>query len=203
MMNPYADERVRVYLRAFLDKFCTDTKPRGLILGINPGRFGAGITGITFTDPVALADFCGIENHLGRRRELSSVFVYDVIARLGGPAEFFARYFLSAICPLGFTRAGLNINYYDDKRLAQAVTPFIVSTLKQQIDIAGRSDVAFVLGAGKNLEFIRRLNEEHEFFERLQALDHPRFIMQYRRRRLEDYVRAYADALRSEAIRQG
>lgn len=195
VMNPYEDPRVRRYLRAFLAKFHGDTDDRALILGINPGRFGAGITGITFTDPVALADFCGIENHLGRRRELSSVFVYDVIARLGGPAAFFRRFFLTAICPLGFTKRGVNVNYYDDPKLARAVTPFIVETLRRQIAIARRTDVAFVLGTGRNYQYIRRLNEEHGFFGRLQPLEHPRFILQYRRRRLEDYLRAYAEAL--------
>jgi len=195
VMNPYEDDRVRGYLRAFLGAFYGDNAPRALVIGINPGRFGAGVTGVTFTDPVALADFCGIENHLGRRRELSSVFVYDVIARLGGPAAFFGRCFLTAICPLGFTKGGLNLNYYDDPKLARAVTPFIVDTLRRQIGIAGRADVAFVLGTGKNFDFIRRLNDEHGFFGRLRALEHPRFIMQYRRKRLEEYLRAYADAL--------
>src|SRR6266536_1633888 len=85
VMNPYADASVRGCLRAFLDKYFADNNPRVLVLGINPGRFGAGITGVTFADPVALADYCGVPNDLARRRELSSVFVYRAIARLGGP----------------------------------------------------------------------------------------------------------------------
>src|SRR5262247_2000398 len=119
VMNPYRDPQVRGYVRAFLDRFYSDNRERTLIVGINPGRFGAGVTGVTFTDPVALQDFCGIENHLPRRRELSSVFIYELISLLGGPARFFGRFFLSAICPLGFTkgRGGVNVNYYDDPGL--------------------------------------------------------------------------------------
>ena len=45
-MNPYKDASVMGYLRAFLDKFYDDDRPRTLIFGINPGRFGAGITGV-------------------------------------------------------------------------------------------------------------------------------------------------------------
>lgn len=80
------------------------------ILGINPGRFGSGLTGVTFTDPVALADECGISNHLPRKRELSSIYIYEMIRHMGGPAEFYQQFFLSAVCPLGFTRKGVNLN---------------------------------------------------------------------------------------------
>jgi len=195
VMNPYRERRVMGYVRAFAQRFYGDDNQRSLILGINPGRFGAGVTGVTFTDPVALSDFCGIENELGRRRELSSVFVFDVIRHLGGPERFFARFFLSAICPLGFTAGGVNMNYYDDPKLARAVTPFIVRTLRQQIALGARRDVAVILGAGANLKFMQRLNDEHRFFGELRGLDHPRFIMQYRRKRLPEYLRAYEAAL--------
>src|SRR5687768_18123712 len=84
VMNPYSDAPVQRYMRTFLDRYFADYRERTLVLGINPGRFGAGVTGITFTDPVAMADFLGIPNSLPRRRELSSVFVYDMIHRFGG-----------------------------------------------------------------------------------------------------------------------
>lgn len=197
VMNPYREPQVLASLRTFLDRFYCDNRERSLIVGINPGRFGAGVTGVTFTDPVALADFCGIESHLPRRRELSSVFVYDVIAHLGGPERFFSRFFLSAICPLGFTRGrgGVNMNYYDEPELARAVTPFIVRTLRQQIALGCRTDVLIVLGAGTNLKFIQRLNEQHGFFGAVRGLDHPRFIMQYRRKRLAEYIHTYEQVL--------
>src|SRR5689334_13529398 len=73
VMNPYTEPEAKGYLHTFLNKYFDDNYPRVAILGINPGRFGAGVTGVTFTDPVALADECGIPNHLPRKRELSSV----------------------------------------------------------------------------------------------------------------------------------
>ena len=87
------------------------------MLGINPGRFGAGVTGITFTDPVRLEKECGIPNNFDKRQELSSVFIYDFIAAWGGAEAFYSRFFLSAVFPLGFTREGRNLNYYDDPQL--------------------------------------------------------------------------------------
>ena len=47
VMNPYRDTRVQGYLRAFLDRYFDDTRERTLVFGINPGRLGAGITGVT------------------------------------------------------------------------------------------------------------------------------------------------------------
>jgi hypothetical protein len=200
VMNPYTEPRVREYVRVFLDKYFSDDRKRVLILGINPGRFGAGVTGVTFTDPVALADECGIENDLPRRRELSSIFIYDVINRLGGPQQFYQRFFLSAICPLGFTRSGVNLNYYDDRRLQRAVTAFIVSSIQQHIAFGGRVDSIVVLGCGRNAKFLERLNDEHHWFKQVVPLDHPRFILQYRRKRLGEYIEKYVNALdRAEA----
>jgi len=196
VMNPYTDARAKQYTGAFARKFFSDNNPRTLIFGINPGRFGAGITGITFTDPIALADFCGVPNHLNRRRELSSVFIYEVIAALGGPESFYGRFMLTAICPLGFTRKGVNLNYYDVPMLRDAVTPFIVASIARHIAIGGRRDRAIVLGAGTNAKYLRALNDEHRFFERIEALDHPRFILQYRRKKMAEYIAQYVAVLK-------
>ncbi|HEU4995441.1 MAG TPA: uracil-DNA glycosylase family protein [Gemmatimonadaceae bacterium] len=193
VMNPYTDPEVRGYVRAFLDKFFSDNRQRVLVFGINPGRFGAGITGVTFTDPVALADECGIPNRMQRRRELSSIFVYDFINRMGGPRDFYRRYFLTAVSPLGFTRDGKNLNYYDDRALARSMTPFITSAIEQQIELGARRDHVIVLGMGENLRFFQALNETHRFFGEVHALQHPRPIMQYKRKQLDHYLAAYQD----------
>lgn len=199
VMNPYEDKRVQRYLRAFLDAYFDDTRPRTLVFGINPGRLGAGITGVTFTDPVALADFCGIPNHLGRVREPSSVFIYDFVHRWGGPRAFYQSFFLSALCPLGFTRGDINLNYYDDPRLARAVTPFIVSSIRKHIAMGGRTDAVVIIGAGTNLRFFQALNDEHRFFGRVLSVEHPRFIQQYRFKTRDQYLLKYKEIFAAAA----
>ena len=194
-MNRYTDPRTQSYVRTFLEKYFSDNRDRTLILGINPGRFGAGITGVTFTDPVALADECRISNDLPRKRELSSIFVYKVVNHLGGPQTFYNRFFLSAVSPLGFTRGGTNLNYYDERKLERAVTPFIVSSIEAQIALGCRRDRIIVLGRGHNAAFLKRLNDEHRWFASVHPLDHPRFIMQYRRKKLDAYIENYTDIL--------
>jgi hypothetical protein len=168
------------------------------VFGINPGRFGAGVTGIAFTDPVALADFCGVPNNLARRRELSSVFIYQMMDAMGGVGAFCSRFFLTALSPLGYTRRGVNLNYYDEPALERAVTPFIVRSVESQIEFGGRTDRALVLGRGKNLKYVLALNDRHRFFGEVIGLDHPRFIMQYRRKKLAEYIDKYLAVLNGD-----
>jgi hypothetical protein len=54
-----------------------------------------------------------------------------------------------------------------------------------------------VLGTGKNYQFFSRLNDEHRFFDRLLVIEHPRFIMQYKRPHVGDYLDKYEGLLRS------
>jgi hypothetical protein len=194
VMNPYKDAGARHLSELFLKKFFSDSKKRILVLGINPGRFGGGLTGVNFTDPVALEQFCGIPNDLPKKRETSSEFVYKFIESWGGAEKFYSQFFLSAVCPLGFTRKNNNYNYYDDRALQEVVTPYIVTTLRQQIKLGVNTDAAIVFGTGKNYEFLKNLNKEHHFFKTLYPLEHPRFIMQYKRRQLPAYLKKYRAA---------
>ena len=192
---PFRDPVVRQCTTAFYRKFFGDNAPRTFILGINPGRFGGGTTGIPFTDPVSMERQCGIANPFQKRRELSAEFVEALIERFGGPREFYGRFFFSAASPVGFTKDGKNYNYYDSPKLLAAVKPFIVKTMREQLAFGARRDLAIVLGTGKNFDFIRRLNEEQAFFERLECVEHPRFIMQYRRPHVKRFLDKYEAVL--------
>lgn len=199
-MNPYANKGTLSLVTQFTDKFYNDTTKRVLVLGINPGRIGGGSTGVNFTDPVALEQFCGITNDFPKKRELSSEFIYTFIEHFGGPKKFYKYFFLSAICPLGFTKNGLNYNYYDDAGLLKTTEPFIISTLKQQIALGASTKSVIIFGTGKNLKAFTELNNKHHFFEHICALEHPRFIMQYKRKHLAQYLEKYSEVF-SEALK--
>ncbi len=201
-MNPYQNLQTREYSRLFLQKYFNDSRKRIFVFGINPGRFGAGLTGVTFTDPVALREFCGIPNGLGNKRELSSEFIYKFIARWGGVEKFYKNFFLTAVSPLGFLKDGKNYNFYDHKELLRVLRPFLLQTISAQLGFGANREVAIVLGSGKNAEIFRELNKEGRFFKRVYALEHPRFIMQYRRKRVEEYLKKYEKTFR-EAQKYG
>jgi len=190
-MNPYQDLRTQEYLRVFLQKYFSDKEPCTLVFGINPGRFGGGQTGINFTDPVALEKYCGIKNDLSKKRELSSEFIYQFIEMCGGTKVFYKQFFLSALSPLGFTKNNKNYNYYDDKAILNATTSFIVECIKKQIKFGTNPKSVIIFGSGKNLKIFKQLNKEHKFFKQIYALDHPRFIMQYKRKQIQIYLQKY------------
>ncbi len=203
-MNPYKDgsDLTKKTMETFFRKFYSDSKKRNIILGINPGRFGAGVTGITFTDTKRLRDECGIKFEGKDTHEPSSVFVYEVISSYGGVAKFYSQFYLSALCPLGFVIKNdngreVNYNFYDSRELQDAVTPFIIQTLKEQISFGIDTKRAIILGSGKNYKYFEKLNKKHCFFKEIVPLEHPRFIMQYRAKRKGEFVSKYLRTLES------
>jgi hypothetical protein len=85
----------------------------------------------------------------------------------------------------------VNLNYYDDKNLQEAITPFIISSIQKQIAMGFKTDFCICIGGDKNLKFLSAINEEHKFFNEIVPLPHPRFIMQYRRKQKEKYIQQY------------
>lgn len=195
ILYPYADAAVKKVVRSFYNKFFTDNNKRRLLLGINPGRFGAGITGINFTAPKQLKENCSIDHTFKISSELSAEFIYEVIDAYGGAEKFYSNWFLGALSPLGYTKGGKNINYYDERLLMQAVTAFIESSIAQQASFNVLKDRCLCIGEDKNYRFLSMLNEKHQWFESIVPLPHPRFVMQYRRKQKEKYILQYMEAL--------
>jgi len=195
VMNPFKDKVTMQVCSQFYKKYYSDNKQHRIIIGINPGRFGAGITGVPFTDPIRLKKECGIDNHLQQKQELSSVFVYDVIHAYGGVEKFYNDFYISAVSPLGFTRHGKNLNYYDDRTLEADIRSFVIDCMNKQLKFGIDREVAFCLGDGKNYKYLAKLNKEMNFFKKIVPLSHPRFIMQYKLKRKEEYIQSYLNKL--------
>ena len=202
IMNPFRDNPVILPLiTRFYNKFYSDDNQRYLIMGINPGRFGAGVTGIPFTDSKRLAGKCGLSIKGISTFETSSVFVYEMIDAYGGVNSFYDKFFISAVCPLGFTSVSkngtnINYNYYDSRKLTETIKDFIVDSLKKQLDFGIKREICYCLGTGKNYKYLLQLNSEYKFFERIIPLEHPRYIMQYKIRQKEQYIQKYLDSFK-------
>jgi hypothetical protein len=190
-LNPYWDEESFSYCTKFYKKFFDDGKERTLILGINPGRHGGGITGIPFTDPIKLEQYCSIPNSFNKKPELSADFIYKMIEGYGGAEKFYGKFYFGAISPLGFTMEGKNLNYYDVKELQLALKDFIVESLRKQMAFGINTSICYCLGEGENFKFFNRLNNELKIFQKIVPLAHPRFIMQYKRKKVDEYVTSY------------
>lgn len=202
VMNPYLDNPETMdVMQQFYNKYYNDRLQRKFIIGINPSRHGAGITGVPFTDTKRLASVCGIEMRSAYTHEVSSVFVYDMINAYGGAEVFYKQFYINSPFPLAIIRhAGdgkwLNANYYDDPALFEMVKDFMILSLKKHIDLGLDTTEVFILGK-KNADFIQKLNKEAKLFGSLRILEHPRFIQQYKSKEKQQYIDKYILALHS------
>ena len=200
IMNPFKENKNIIETSsAFYKKYYNDQNVRHLILGINPGRLGAGLTGIPFTDPKKLVANCGINYSGNIAHEPSSVFIYDVIKKYGGEELFYKRFYINSVCPLGFTSLNkngkeVNYNYYDSKELIEIVFNFIIRSIKKQISFGINTDLCYCFGKGKNEKFLHDINDQFGFFKKIVALEHPRYIMQYKLKLKQAYIGKYLEA---------
>lgn len=200
VLNPFQDNpEILPIAESFYRKYYSDNRPRRLIMGINPGRLGAGATGIPFTDTKRLTEVCGLPGPEFNTHEPSSVFVYRLIEAYGGPEKFFGRYYINSVSPLGFVKQGkngkwVNYNYYDSAALFKAITPFAHEKLQEQLGWGLETDTCFSLGK-KNARYLEELNEKGGYFDRIVPLDHPRYIVQYKSKQMDAYVDAFFEAL--------
>lgn len=208
LLNPFKNNpRIMQITQQFYGKYYNDNNPRRMILGINPGRHGAGVTGIPFSDTKRLKEFCGISITEFSSHELSSVFIYDMIMAYGGVKKFYKKFYINSICPLGFTSKSSNgaatgsssgreknYNYYDSPALFKAMYPFIVKSIRRQIAFGFSDDVCYCMGMGTNYKFLKAINEKEKLFKTIIPLEHPRFIMQYRLKKKDEYIKKYLDA---------
>ncbi len=195
ILNPYKDDQAWELTKQFYHQYYHDTRERIVLFGINPGRFGGGLTGVPFTDPVQLESVCGIPNPLDKRAELSSTFIYEMINACGGPSAFYGKYYISAVSPLGFMYADKNFNYYDIKGYQKLFMEYAKELMVQQLDFPLSTKIAYSIGKGTNLKFLKTLNKAYSLFEHIEPLPHPRWVMQYRLKRKHEFIDAYKTTL--------
>lgn len=195
VLDAHKSVQVQQVCTFFYEKFYSDNNARHLLLGINPGRFGGGVTGIPFTDPVRLEKVCGIQNNWQKKQELSSVFIYEMINAFGGAENFYNQFYISATSPLGFVKDGKNLNYYDDKLLMKRIESFVIDCINKQLLFGLNTDACFCIGEGENLKYLQQLNEKNKWFKKIIGLPHPRFIMQYKLKQKENYIQFYLERM--------
>lgn len=195
-LYPQKDPRVMKVVEQFLHKFYNDSGTRKLMLGINPGRYGAGITGVNFTGPRQLKDQCGIEHPFGEGTELSAEFIYEMIDHYGGVDTFYSDVFISSVCPLGLVQNGKNLNYYDDREVLKTVEPFIIHNLEKLTGFHADHTSVLCIGGEKNFKYLSGLNQTYKWFKEIIPLPHPRFIMQYRRRQKLQFIHEYMQLIK-------
>ncbi len=201
--NPFNDknkEQIKEITTMFYKKYYNDNNKRYLILGSSPARRGTAITGIPFEDANHLYKETGIMIDNFYINKSSSNFLYDVMENYGGCKKFYSDFFMNFVCPLGIVNINskgneVNSNYYENKKLENALYNFIVESLEKQISFGIDTSVCFCIGSGENFKFLTKINEQYHFFDKIIALEHPRFIMQYNSKDRNKYLDKYKNAL--------
>lgn len=200
VMNPFKENpETLVVMREFYRKYYNDNKVRKFLVGINPGRHGAAVTGVPFTDTKRLEQVCGIKMESAHTHEVSSVFVYEMIAAFGGAEVFYQEFYINSPFPLAIVRESkkgdwVNANYYDDATLFEMVEPFMIDMLKKQIAIGLDTSEVYILGK-KNADFIKKINKKSQLFGEIKVLEHPRYIQQYKSKDKDFYINKYLKIL--------
>ena len=195
IMNPYHNKNIWPLIKKFYTSYYNDYKRRIIILGINPGRLGGGLTGIPFTDPYNLEKYCLIDNSLNKKKEISSKFIYELISIYGGTKKFYNKFFISSVCPFGFIKDNKNFNYYDNDMILKNWEKKIVEWIKYQCKNIVRRELCIIIGKGKNEKFFEKINKEYKFFNEIISLPHPRWILQYRSKQKNIYMKEYINKL--------
>ncbi len=200
VINPFTlNPETKEVSEAFYKKFYNDNKTRKFIIGINPSRHGAGVTGVPFTDTKRLQSECGITMKSSHTHEISSLFMYDMITQFGGVKKFYSKFYINSPFPFAIVKKTnddnwLNANYYDDKDLFNVVKSYMIHSLKTQIQIGLNTEEVFVLGK-KNATFIQQINKTEKLFRKISILEHPRFIQQYKSKEKQLYINKYLQTL--------
>ncbi len=205
ILNPFKGEnsiQTKTISRQFYTKYYNDTNKRIMILGSSPARRGTAVTGIPFEDAQHLLAETGIKIDNFHINKASSNFLYEVIEKYGGIQDFYSKFYLSFVCPLGISHTNekgneINCNYYDNKELRKSLDDLIISSLKKQIKFID-SSICFCIGSGENYKYLNSINKKYKLFEKIVPLEHPRFIMQYNSKDKEKYLYKYLQVLKLE-----
>ena len=120
----------KFWIKKFHEKYVENNKPKIIICGINPGRFGAGKTGIPFLDFNSLRNiFPEIQSV---DKEKTATFMFEVIQRFGID-EFYNKFHLTNLSWYGFYNktTGKNVNYNE---LPSHIANFLLEKFVQEVN---------------------------------------------------------------------
>ena len=205
--NGVNKDTIKHVLHKFYTKYYNDTDKRFMILGSSPARRGTALTGVPFEDVNHLQKDTGISIDAFGANKRSSSFLYEVMEEYGGRQNFYKQFYMSFVCPLGIEKINLkgnwvNCNYYENAALKKCLYPFIVDSLRRQIDFNIDTTVCFCIGSGENFKFLTNINNKYHFFDTIVPLEHPRFIMQYNADRKEEFMQKYVNTLSHYRVKE-
>lgn len=118
-------------IEEFYATFYSQGFPKTVLCGLNPGRLGAGKTGIPFVDFASLSELMdGIDR---RDEERSATFFHSVVSHFEATG-FYRSFYVTNVSWVGFVKGRKNANYDVLPPEAQA---FIFERFREEIELVG------------------------------------------------------------------
>lgn len=188
MLEGYLDQSD--IMDAFCEKFYSNKIPKIVICGINPGRLGAGLTGVPFFDFASLSKI--FPSILRKDTENTAQFFFKVIEKIG-VERFFNYFYITNVSSVGYSKGKSNFNF---DKLPDNLRSIVFSNFAEEIELIKPVKIIALGDAAFNgVESALGKNSY-----RLEKLKHPSWIMQYKRNEISFWVQAYADALSKSLI---
>ncbi len=128
----------------FNNNYYGNNLPKIVLCGINPGKNGAGKTGLPFLDFTSLSKMVrGIDR---QDTERSAQFFFDIVQELGAK-DFYKSFYVTNISWVGYLKDHKNINYYD---LPLAAKRFVYDMFKYEMKAVNPTTIISLSGAVKD-----------------------------------------------------
>lgn len=177
-------------IKRYYEKYVSKNKPKIVLCGINPGRFGAGLTGIPFIDFKSLSKML---NDINRTEtEQSAQFFFRVIEKIG-KERFYQNCYVTNISKFGFAEQGKsrNVNYYD---LPKNTQRWLLDRFCEEMNFINPN---IIIPLSQNVEHsLNLLKDEGKLsFNIGERINHPSWVMTYRKNDEDIWIKKYCDEI--------
>jgi len=153
-------------MKQFEQQFYADGYPKVVLCGINPGRLGAGKTGIPFIDFASLSKM--IPEVCRNDSERSASFFFDVVQSIG-VKTFYQHFYVTNISWIGFQHNNRNVNY---DQLPDAAKDFVYRMFRFEME---QVQAATIISLGAVVHDTVRGCFDDTDIDVSQALPHPNY----------------------------
>jgi uracil-DNA glycosylase len=165
----------------FHKKFVQPNSPKIVMCGINPGRRGAGITGIPFIDTNSLSKM--LPDISNPKSEKSAKFFFSIIEEFG-INEFYRNIHVTNMSWFGFYKLdnGTNVNY---NSLPTDIQNVLIDKFVEEMDLIN-PDVILPIGDIVNWELLYNLKLKNRLYAEIgPRLYHPAYRLVDRKTYIE------------------
>ena len=174
----------------FHKRYVQPNSPKIVICGINPGRNGAGLTGIPFIDFESLSKM--LSNIGNKESEQSAKFFYSVIQKFE-IENFYQKFHVTNISWYGFSQIDKqkNVNY---DNISTEIAIFLIEKFVEEMEFIN-PDVIIPLSRNVLYELVSLKKRDKIKAEIGTRLCHPSWISTYRSKDFDLWTAKYVEVL--------